>query len=317
MKQKQPNLMPAQAISASERHMRPRLSLRWRETLWFHVLVAPWLLGFLIFTLFPTVASLYLSFTNYNAIRTPNWTGLANFQSLFGDRVFWQSLKVTLVYAVVAVPLQLATALLLAMLLNQRIPAMAFFRTMYYLPSVMPTVVVSLLWVWLLNPSFGLVNYILYITTGIRGPNWLGSETWVMPAVILSSLWGIGNGIVIFLAGLQSVPKELHEAAEIDGASMARRFFSVTLPLITPVLFYNLLIGMIGAFQTFTRIYVLTGGGPNYASYFYNLYLYENAFSYFKLGLASAQAWILFTIILLLTLVMLRTSGRWVYYAGG
>ena len=177
--------------------------------------------------------------------------------------------------------------------------------------------VTGLVWVWLFNPDFGLFNYLLYLLTGIKGPNWLGSERWVMSAVIISGLWGIGAGVIIFLAALQSVSEDLYEAAELDGAGIVGRFWHVTVPMLSPVILYNLLIGMIGALQIFARIYVMTQGGPNYGSYFYNLYLYDNAFSYFKLGLASAQAWILFLIILLLTIIALRSSGRWVYYSGG
>ena len=293
------------------------LSLRTKEAIWFHVFILPWLLGLLVFTLFPMVASLGLSFTKYNAIRPPEFVGLRNFGLLFQDGIFWKSIRVTLAYTLVFVPLQMVISLFLASLLNLRVFGMRIIRTIYYVPSILPAVVTGLVWVWLFNPDFGLLNYLLYVLTGIKGPNWLGSERWVLYAVIISGLWGMGAGVIILLAALQNVPKELYEAAELDGAGILRRFRNVTLPLISPVVLYNLIIGMIGSLQTFARIYVLTGGGPNYASYFYNLYIYDNAFSYFKLGLASAQAWILFLLIMLLTYIALRTSGRWVYYAGG
>lgn len=296
---------------------RPSLSLRAQEAVWFHIFILPWLLAFLIFTLGPMIASLALAFTRYNAIQPPQFVGLKNFILLANDEIFWKSMRVTLVYTVVFVPLQLSSSLFLAILLNTRVPGMRVIRTIYYLPSILPAVVTALVWVWMFNPDFGLLNYLIYVLTGVKGPNWLGSERWVMPAIIISGLWGIGSGVIIFLAALQNVPQELYEAAELDGASMFSRFWNITVPMISPVIMYNLLIGMIWAFQTFARVYVMTEGGPNYASYFYNLYLYHNAFSYLKLGLASAQAWILFVIILILTLIALKTSGRWVYYAGG
>ncbi len=181
----------------------------------------------------------------------------------------------------------------------------------------MPTVVTGLAWIWLFNVDFGLINFFLIKIAGIRGPNWLGSERWVRPVVILSGLWGLGGGVFIFLAALQSVPVELYEAAELDGANLLGRFWNVTVPMISPVILYNLMIAKIFSLRVFTRIYVVTQGGPNYGSYFYNPYVYENAFSFFKLGLASAQAWILFVLILLMTLVAMGTLGRWVHYRGG
>ncbi len=293
------------------------LPLRWREALNFYAFLLPWILGFLAFTAIPILASLVLGFTKYNAIQPPDFVGLRNFHFLLNDQIFWKSLRVTLTYTVVFVPLQLAFSLILALLLNVRVPSMSTIRTIYYLPSILPTVVTGLVWIWLFNVDFGLLNFFLFKIAGIRGPNWLGSERWVMSAVILSGLWGLGGGVIIFLASLQNVPGELYEAAELDGASLWGRFWHVTIPMISPVILYNLMIAMILSLQVFTRIYVLTQGGPNYGSYFYNLYVYENAFSFFKLGLASAQAWILFVLILIMTVIALRTSGRWVHYTGG
>ncbi len=297
--------------------VRRGLSLRAQEAVWFHVFILPWLLGFGIFTLFPMVSSFILSFARYNAIEPPQFIGVRNFELLFSDPIFWKSVRVTFSYTLIYVPLQMVISLWLAVLLNQQVWGMRLIRTVYYLPSILPAVVTGLVWVWLFNPDFGLLNYIIWKVLGVRGPNWLGSERWVMPAIIISGLWGMGGGVIILLAALQSVPQELIEAAQLDGAGVFRRFWHVTIPMISPVILYNLLMGMIGALQTFARIYVLTGGGPNYASYFYNLLLYNNAFTYLKLGLASAQAWLLFVVILVLTVLMLRTSGRWVYYAGG
>lgn len=304
-------------MSASKTLPRRVLSLRTNEATWFYIFLLPWLIGFLVFTLFPILASLGLGFTRYNAIKPLDWVGLKNFIFLSKDTIFIKSLRVTLTYTVIFVPIQLMISLFLAVLLNLRVFGMRTIRTIYYLPAILPTVVTGLVWVWLFNPDFGLLNFLLFKIFGIHGPNWLGSERWVMSAVIISGLWGMGAGVLIFLAALQNVPDELYEAAELDGATVLHRFWHVTIPMISPVILYNLLIFMIGALQVFARIYVLTAGGPNYGSYFYNLYVYDNAFSYFKLGLASAQAWILFIIIMLMTLITLRSSGRWVYYAGG
>lgn len=304
-------------LDAARKRLPRRLSLKSQEAVWFYLLILPWLIAFLIFTLFPMMASLYYSFTEYNAIQPPQFIGVKNFATLFNDALFWKSMRVTFVYTGIAVPLGLGISLMLAVLMNTRVPGMRVIRTIYYLPSVLPEVVTGLVWVWIFNPDFGLLNYIIYMVSGVKGPNWLGSEAWVMPALIISGLWGMGSGVLIFLASLQSVPQELYEAAELDGASILRRFFNVTIPMVSPVILFNLLMGAIGSLQTFARVYVLTAGGPNYGSYFYNLYLYNNAFSYFRLGLASAQAWILFVVIMILTLIILKTSGRWVYYAGG
>ena len=293
------------------------LSLRSEEALWFYIFLGPWLAAFLVFTLMPMVASLGLGFTRYNAIRPPEWIGLQNYQFLYHDPVFWKSMQVTFVFTGIFVPVQLVISLILALLLNLRVPGMRAIRTIYYLPAILPAVVTGLVWVWLFNPDFGLFNFLLYKLIGIQGPNWLGSERWVMSALIISGLWGMGAGVIIFLAALQGIPNELYEAAELDGAGLWSQFRHVTTPMLSPVILYNLLIGMIGALQTFERIYVMTRGGPNYASYFYNLYLYDNAFGYFKLGLASAQAWILFVLIMIMSTIALRTSGRWVHYAGG
>lgn len=308
---------PPDNVLSQQTQRRFGLSLRAEEILWFYIFLAPWLLGFLAFTLFPMAASLGLSLTRYNAIKPPEFIGLENFALLYKDPIFWKSLRVTFVYTGLYVPLQLGISLLLAVLLNLRVPGMRTIRTIYYLPAILPAVVTGLVWIWLFNPDFGLFNFLLYKLTGIQGPNWLGSERWVMPALIISGLWGMGAGVIIFLAALQSISKEFYEAAELDGAGILGRFWHITIPMLSPVILYNLLIGIIGALQTFERIYVMTEGGPNYASYFYNLYLYDNAFGYFKLGLASAQAWILFVIIMLLTILALRSSGRWVYYSGG
>lgn len=307
----------AGGVARSATQRRFRLSLRAEEAVWFYIFLLPWLIGFLIFTFGPTLASLVLGFTRYNAIQPPEFIGLRNYFLLYEDPVFWKSMRVTFVFTALYVPLQLGISLLLAMLLNLRVPGMRTIRTIYYVPAILPAVVTGLVWIWLFNPDFGLFNFLLYKLTGIQGPNWLGSERWVMSALIISGLWGMGAGVIIFLAALQGISREFYEAAELDGASILRQFQHITIPMLSPVILYNLLIGIIAALQTFERVYVMTRGGPNYASYFYNLYLYDNAFGYFKLGLASAQAWILFVVIMILTVLALRSSGRWVHYSGG
>ncbi len=298
---------------------RPRASKSARrESLSFHLMILPWLIGFCGLMLYPIVASAYFSLTRYDVISPPRWVGLGNYVYLFTrDPLFWRSLGVTFTYTLVAVPLNLALALVLAMLLNLRVPGMRVLRTVYYLPTVMPQVATSMLWMFLFAPTFGVIDWALAVLFHITGPNWLSDPHWVMPAFILMSLWGVGGAMVIFLAGLQSVPPELYEAAQLDGASGIVQFVRVTLPSISPVVLFNLIVGMIGAMQIFTTAFVMTQGGPDYASYFFNLAIYNNAFVYFKMGLASAQAWVLLLIVMIMTLVVFATSSRWVFYGSG
>lgn len=298
--------------------MKLKLKMSQREALAFYLLVAPWVVGFLVFQAGPILASLGFSLTRYDVIQPPRWVGLGNFQEmLFNDPLFWQALKVTAYYTLLAVPLGMVVALLLAVLLNQRVPALPFFRTIFYLPSVIAGVAVSLLWIWLLNPTFGLINYGLRVLFGIQGPKWLLSSEWVIPSFVLMSLWGAGVTVIIYLASLQGVPTTLYEAAELDGANRWRRFRHVTIPMISPVILFTFITGMIGAFQVFTQAYIMTGGGPNYASLMYSLYIYQNAFRYFRMGYASALAWVLFAMIMALTLLTFRLSSNRVYYETG
>ncbi len=263
------------------------------------------------------MASFFLSLTQYDILAPPRWVGLDNYRQLFNDDLFWQALKVTMIYTFISVPLMMITSLGLALLLNQRVLGLSVFRTIFYLPTVTTGVAVALLWVWLLQPDFGLINNMLWSIFGIRGPQWLYDENWVLPALVLKSLWGVGGPMLIYLAALQGVPTHLYEAAELDGANAFRRFVHVSLPMITPVILFNLVMGIIASFQVFTDAYIMTKGGPNYASYFYVYYLYQNAFQFFRMGFASAQAWILFLIILVFTTITLRSSSFWVYYEGG
>jgi len=270
----------------------------------------------MIFTIGPIIASFYLSLTNYDIINPPNFVGFSNYKTLFlEDRLFWQALKVTAIYTAGSVPLQLICGFMIALLMNQKLKGISVFRTIYYLPAVVSGVAVSVLWKWIFMPDVGIIN-ILLSKIGIRGPNWLGDPSWVLPALIVMSLWGVGGGMVIYLAGLQGIPTELYEAAELDGAGRWAKFKAITIPMMSPVIFFNLVMGVIGSFQTFTQAYIMTSGGPQNASLFYILYLYQRAFQELRMGYASALAWILFLVILLCTLIIFKTSAGWVYYEG-
>ncbi len=280
----------------------------------FYMFILPWIIGFVAFTAGPILASFFYSFTLYDVVTPPRWVGMQNYSDLMKDPLFWQSLKVTALYSAGSVTVGIVASLAVALLLNRNIHGVAVFRTIYYLPSVISGVAVSLLWMWILNSDFGIINFLLWKLFHIEGPSWLMNKHWVIPSLVLMSLWGIGGSIVIYLARLQGIPTEFYEAAEIDGAGYWTRLFAITLPLMTPVIFFNMITGVIGSFQVFTQAYVMTNGGPNNASLFYVLYLYRNAFRYWRMGYASAQAWILFLVLLVLTAIMLYTSKRWVYY---
>ncbi|MCS7222220.1 MAG: sugar ABC transporter permease [Anaerolineae bacterium] len=284
----------------------------WKKAVEGYLFISPWIIGFAIFTAGALLGSFSISLTEWNIVGTPKFIGLQNYQKMLEDKFFWQSLKVTTLY-LSNVPINLVLGLLLALLLNQKVRGLGFFRTIFYLPSVTAGVAVSLLWMWIFNPRFGIIN-ILLKKLGITGPAWLGSETWALPALIIMSVWGVGGGMLIYLGALQSVPTALYEAATLDGAGAWRRFLHITIPMITPVLLLNLIMGIIGSFQVFTQAYIMTNGGPNYATLFYVLYLYQQAFRWFNMGYASALAWVLFLIILVCTYLVLRTSSHWVYY---
>jgi multiple sugar transport system permease protein len=276
---------------------------------------SPWIIGFVLWTIGPMIASLVIAFTNWDLITSPEFVGLRNFETLIKDDLSWQALKVTFIYAFTAVPLSIVIGMLLALLLNAKIRGQNFYRTAFYLPSVLSGVAVALLWRWLFSTEFGLFNTLLYYV-GIRGPSWLGDPGWALPSLVFMSLWGVGAGTIIYLAGLQGIPTDLYEAAEVDGAAGWRRFWNITIPMMTPVLFFQLVTGIILALQVFTQAFIMTSGGPNNATLFYLLYLYRNAFEYFRMGYASALAWVLFMFILALTLVLYRSSNYWVYYEG-
>jgi multiple sugar transport system permease protein len=302
---------------SSSRQPRRRSRLLIREYIGFYLFASPWLIGLLLFTVGPMISSFYLSFTNYSVIDSPSWVGLDNYVHMFtDDDLVWQSLRVTSLYSLGAVPLTLLASFIVALLMHQHVRGVRVFRTIYYLPSVISGVPVALLWLWILNPEFGLLNNALHIV-GIEGPKWLFSTTWVIPSFILMNLWGVGVPMVTFLAGLQGIPVHLYEAAEIDGAGLWSKFRHITLPMMSPVILFNIIAGIIDSFQTFTPAFLMTNGGPANASLFYGLYLYNNAFKWFKMGYASALAWLMFMIILLLTGLVFRSSIRWVYYEGG
>ncbi len=293
-----------------------RLSLGQREELEGYLWISPWILGFIAFVAGPFLASIYLSLTSYDILSSPRFVGLDNYRNLFlHDELFWHSLRVTFLYTFAAVPLQVITGYLLAVLLNQNVRGLSTFRTVFYMPAVLSGVAVGVLFMWLFNPELGLVNLVLR-KIGLPGPGWFMHPKWALPAFILTSMWGVGGGMVIYLAGLQNVPTQLYEAAAIDGAGTLRRFWSVTVPMTTQVIFFNLVMGLIGSLQVFSSAYVITRGGPGNATLFYVLYLYNNGWRYFKMGYASALAWVLCIVILTATLVTFRTSSGWVYYEG-
>lgn len=305
--------------------MLPQGKMARQETLWFWFFVSPWVFGFLVFTLGPIIASAYLSFTRYNGLaQSPRWVGFDNYLNLFDNSIFWKSLQVSAYYTALSVPLGIIFSLALALTLNQRVPFLGVFRTLFYLPSIMPAVAATLLFVWLLNPQFGILNFFIrflvgdngLIPLGINGPRWLQDPTWVIPSFTLISLWGFGGGMLIYLSALQGVPTQLYEAATIDGAGYIKRFWHVTLPMISPVILFTFITGVIGSFQVFTQAWVVNGGtgAPAYSSMFYVLYLFVNAFRRFRMGTAAAQAWLLFIVILLLTVLFLYLSRRFVYY---
>jgi multiple sugar transport system permease protein len=293
-----------------------KLSSSKKEAVWGYFFILPWIIGFLVLRLGPMISSLFMSFTEYAIISPPVFIGLANFIKMFtNDPSFWDALRVTFSYAVIAIPIGMTISLVIALLLNQKIPGVTLWRTIYYLPSVVSGVAVATLWFWLFHSEFGLINLGLG-QIGIHGPAWLRDPDWALMALIIMSFWSIGGGMVVNLAGLQGIPTELYEAASIDGANAWNRFWSVTLPMLSPVLFFNLVMGVIDTFQYFTNAFVMTNGGPGRSTLFYNLYLYQNAFRYFKMGYASALAWIMFLIILVFTLLIFKSSPYWVYYEG-
>jgi multiple sugar transport system permease protein len=281
--------------------------------------LSPWIIGFVAFTLYPMLVSLYYSFTIYHSRIAPEWVGLQNYAELIGDKKFWIALYNTMYMVLIAVPLGLVASFFCAILLNLKVRGQSFYRVVYFLPSIVPTVAGTILFLWLLNPQVGLVNTLL-AKVGIAGPNWMADPNWSKPALILLGLWGMGGTIVIYLSGLQDVPVSLLEAAELDGANWFQRLWYVTIPMVSPITLFILITGMIGMFQYFAQAYVVGGGEslgrPLNSTLFYSVYLYQKAFLFLEMGYASAMAWILFIIILIFTILLLKVSDRFTYYSG-
>ena len=300
-------------------------SLRRDEVFWAYVFVAPWIIGLVVFVFGPMLFSLVLSFFTYTLGRDYSFAGLDNWIRAFTkDELFWPSVTKTILYTIIVVPLSVFGALLTAILLNQGLRLTTFYRTVFFMPHLVPIVAAVYVWVWLLNGSYGLVNEVLFQTSyyltgkGIVGPNYFGDPNWALPALMLIALWGAigGNMMVIFLAGLQGIPQELYEAADMDGAGTIRRFWNITLPMISPTMFFNSVLALIAAVQTFEAAFVGTGGGPAYATWIYGLHIYEQTFKYFDMGYGSTLAWIMFIALSAFTYIQFRASRDLVYYAG-
>lgn len=323
---------------------RYRERYRWHENVQGYLFVSPWLLGFFIFLVGPMLFSIVLCLYEWNGITSfsenATFVGLTHFRRIFTeDRFFWTALYNTFYYAFISVPLGICTSLFLANLLNAKLRGISLFRTIFYLPNVLAGVATIMMWSWLFNPEFGGFNFVLNATgataagrwfvvhvPGLQAfvarhgiswpPLWFADEFWAKPALIIMALWGSGGGMLIYLAGLQNIPQHLYEVAEIDGAGRIRQFFAITIPMLTPTIFFNLVMSIIGSFQVFTQAFLMTDGGPNNATLFYVLYLFRKAFQHFEMGYASALAWILFVIIMCFTLLVLKSSKFWVYYEG-
>lgn len=311
--------------------MKKRPSRRERiEAFQGFLFILPWIIGFLVFAAGPVFASLALSFCKWDILTPAQFVGFKNYAKMTADPLIRKSLANTLYYASAIIPLGMVGALGTALLLNQKLKGMRLFRTLFYVPSVTAGVATYLLWSWIFNPNLGLLNRVLryqipwpdfsggigikYIPLVANPPGWLTSPEWAMPALIIMALWGVGGGMLIYLAGLQGIPEEYYEAAMLDGASTTQKFWHVTIPLLSPTIFFNLIMSIIGSFQVFGAAFVMTGGGPSNATLFYVLYLFQNAFMYFRMGYASAMAWLLFIIILTLTLIQFKIAPKWVHY---
>ncbi len=291
---------------------RPKTNLQQR-TVTGYLFISPFILGFLFWFLIPALTAGWLTFTDWNLIRAPRYVGLDNLRQLGKDALFWQSLQVTVIYTLASVPVGLVVSFLLALLMNTKVRGITFFRTVYYLPSIVPAVASAVLWAWIFNTDFGLANVVLR-AVGLPKIQWLQDPDWALPALILMSLWGLGASMVIYLAGLQGIPDVFYEAAEIDGAGRWSQLWNITIPLMSPVIFFNLIIGIIGTFQVFTAGFLITDGGPQNSTLFYVLYLYRNGFEYLRMGYAAALAWVLFIIIMALTLFVFKFAGGMVHY---
>jgi ABC-type sugar transport system permease subunit len=289
---------------------------RRREAIAGYLFISPWLIGFIVFFVGPIIASFILSFSSWNIVGQPVWVGLQNYHDIFtSDLRFAKAVQVTLTYSVLYLPLEVICGIGLAVLMNQKLRAIGFFRTLFYMPSIVPQVAAALVWVWMLNGRYGVVNTVLG-WFGVKGPNWLDNPTYILPSLIIIALWGVGGSAIIYLAGLQNIPQTFYEAATVDGANAWQKFFRITLPLLSPTIFFQVVLGLIGVFQTFTPAFIAAGanGGPLQSGLFYMLYLYNKGFVTLRMGYASALAWILTVFILIVTIIVMRSSRYWVYY---
>lgn len=298
------------------RRRRRLTGLRRHEQRWGMVLAAPAVIGYLVFILAPMVASFVISLSDWSIGASPSFVGMENYRSLVDDHLFSKSLFVTTYYTLAAVPLGLFVAFCGALLLNRKVRGRGIWRTIYYIPVLVPAVANAVLWMWLFNPDFGLLNRVLG-SVGLPESQWIYDSSTAVPSMVLMSVWGVGNAVVIFLAGLQGVPRHLYEAVDVDGGTAWHKMRFVTIPIMTPTIFYNLTAGMIGTFQAFSEAYIMTGGGPDNSTLFYVFYLYRTAFTESRLGYASALAWVLFLIVVVVTLLLFRSARHWVYYEGG
>jgi len=278
-----------------------------------YLFLSPFILGVLFWVVYPAGMAAWLAFQNWNLINPPQFVGLENFKTMLSDPLFWQSLKVTWIFTMFSVPLSLLISFLMALLINTKVKGIALFRTIYYLPSIVPAVANAVLWAWILNTDFGLLNGVLHYF-GLPKIGWLQEPQYALPAMILMSLWGVGQSMIIFLAGLQGIDDVYYEASKIDGAGWWGQLWNITIPMVSSVIFFNLIMGIIGSFQVFTAGYLITNGGPQNATLFYVLYLYRMGFQSLKMGYAASLSWVLFFIILFFTLVVFRTVGKRVYY---
>lgn len=279
-----------------------------------YLFILPWIIGFLVFTLGPLIFSLIMSLYNWPVTSAPTFVGFDNYIKMFtDDPQFYKSLMITFKFAIIFVPLNLIIALILALLITQSIKGIKIFRTIFYLPTVVSGVAISIIWGWVFNSEYGILNYLLSFL-GIEGPKWLIDPKWAIVTIVIASAWGVGTMMLIFYTDIKSIPKDIYEAAAIDGAGPIRQFFNITIPSITPTILFNLITSVIGALQQLTLVLLLTGGGPLKSTYFYGLFVYNNAFKHHKLGYASANAWFMFIIILLLTLLIFKSSSAWVFY---
>jgi len=290
-------------------------SIKNRSSIQGWLYISPFIIGFLLFYAGPMIFAAYISLTEWPVLGKPEFVGLLNFENMLSDDLLWESLRLTIVYTLIVVPLNVIVGLFLAILLNQKIRALSFFRTLFYIPSVITGVAVSILWWTVFNTEYGLLNSLLQ-EIGIPAIPWLTHTKWVLPAFIIISLWQVGGGVIIYLAGLQGIPTELYDAASIDGAGSWSRFRRITLPMLSPVLLFTLVLGIIGTFQSFTNALIITNGGPSNASLFYVLYIYRNAWAFNRMGYAAAMSWLLFVVILVVTIIVFRLTSARVFYPG-